>query len=115
MTGEELVVHLAKDCGQPQDIITDVLQALADTLAERLAAGIPVTIPGLATLSTFEGLGLAHEVKVQCRWTPELRARVTEGARQRAAAVAPRRVPGARRPGLPSTPVVAGPTIRGQR
>lgn len=88
MTAPELVAHLVADCGQTVDVVQDLLQALADTVAAELAAGRRVTLPALGALKVGLQLrGDPPQMVVTWASAPELsRALAAHRARQIAAA-----------------------------
>lgn len=109
MTADDLVANLAGDCGQPRDIVTDFLQALADLVEAELAAGRSASLPGLGTLTPFDTLGRAHDVRIAWQSAAPLKSRVTEAHRARGLQTAGG--PGARPAGAASVPEVAAPLI----
>jgi hypothetical protein len=116
MTGAELVAHLASDCGQPQDVIRDLLQALADAVESELRAGQSATIPGLGAIHVFETTDKARPVKLSWYTEDGMRKRITEYLTSRRTVRAARPI-GERPPWAQSVPAVAGPlsgTARGR-
>jgi hypothetical protein len=89
MTIDELVLRLTRECEQSRDVVTDILQALADLAAAELAAGRRVQLPGLGSLKVGLQLrGDPPQAVVTWASAPEL-SRAMAAARAAQIAAAP--------------------------
>jgi len=78
MTADELLAYLAAECDEPVDVVADLLQALADTVEERLKAGDTITIPGLGIMHVYRPAQRTRSIVVLWASDTGLRQRVAE-------------------------------------
>ncbi len=115
MTPAELAGHLARECDESVDVVRDVLQALADTIRDELAAGRPAVIPGVGAFRPMSRPGKVprRQVAWQADEALSRTVRETRPPDGTPAAGGSRRAPGERKGWRPAANLNGEPVSRG--
>jgi len=115
MTADELCDRLVQDCEQSRDVVRDLLAALADLACTELAAGRPVTIPGLVSIRPMTRQGTAPEHRASWHADERIRAALRTNAVEQGGVGAEAKRPGERKGWTPAANLAGEPISRSPR